>query len=259
MLRLSQNYIGTILRQWDCGQCPALEELSLLSIVISPKLGTILSRLRILRIDNPVLRLSSLYPLLTCTPNLETLVLTDTVPTIDVMFRGDKESLTWYNDDSQGSAIVALPHLTHIDWSFAPSWDSRLLFVLLRAPRLRSFSVCLNNARMRWPAVCDQGSALVFLSSLPVSVPTLEELAVECIDTESLHQAFRKAYLPALVRLQITYLPPLEAPYDLPLLPRLESMFRDPRMLALTHLKLSHFTLDPEETKTTIAKFPGIL
>lgn len=252
------SHISTLLRHWDCAQCPALEELSLLSIVPSPKPDTVFSRLRILRIDSRVLRLSSLYALLASTPILETLVLTDTVPHIDVMFlKDDQGNLTWTSSSSRGFAdVVALPRLTHIDWSFAPPWDARLLFVILGAPRLRSFSVCLNIAPVRWRAGCAEGDPLALLLSLPVSAPTLKELAVECVDTEALRQAFRKACLPSLVRLQITYLPPLNAPCVLPVLPRLESMFRDPRMLALTHLKLSHFNLDPEETKTMLRYMP---
>ena len=33
-------------------------------------------------------------------------------------------------------------------------------------------------------------------------------------------------------------------------------MFRDPRTLSLTHLKLSRFTLGSEETKTTLCYMP---
>ncbi|KZT68498.1 hypothetical protein DAEQUDRAFT_329048 [Daedalea quercina L-15889] len=77
-------------------------------------------------------------------------------------------------------------------------------------------------------------------------------------DTEALREGFRKMNFPLLAKLHITYLPPLETPYDLPLLPRHESIFREPRMLHLTHLKLAHFTLDVDEGKTMLRYMPAL-
>ncbi|EPS95845.1 hypothetical protein FOMPIDRAFT_1043429 [Fomitopsis schrenkii] len=253
------------LRGWDAAACPVLEELSLRVAHVIPKPGTLFSRLKVLKIDNRFLQLSALYGLLVCTPNLETLVLCDTVPTMDVTFhervQGGHRVWWWKQEGARHPfrRVAVLPHLQHIDWSFAPPWDARLLFVFLYARNLRSLSLCLNTGPTRWRVGKVSGDPLGALASLPVTVPALEEVAVECVDMESLRQAFRKANMPALKRLQLTYLPPLDAPCDLPVLPRHESMFRNPRMLALTHLKLSHFTLDAEETKTMLRYVPVLV
>lgn len=253
------------LHDWNAVACSSLEELSLKTVTVVPKPDTVFSRLKVLKIDNRQLQLSELYEMLAGMPHLETLVLYDSVPVMDVTFRqtdqGGHRVWWWKREGAQQPLrrVAVLSCLQHLDWSFAPPWDARLLFIFLEAPNLRSLSLCLNTALTRWRVNRVYGDPLGALACLPVTMPALKELSVECVDVEALRQVFRKANMPALARLQLTYLLPLDALCDLPVLPRHESMFRNPRMLALTHLKLSHFTLDPEETKTMLRYVPVLV
>ncbi|TFY69653.1 hypothetical protein EVJ58_g315 [Rhodofomes roseus] len=234
--------------------------------MVYPRPGVPLPRLRLLKLDHRESLLSELYRLVTCAPNLKTLVLANTVPMQDVILQsasdadGSLPRVLALLDNGDTHDVPMAGCLEHLDWSFAPPAYTWLLFVLLPMPNLRSLALCLNTESTLWPQYMSDDPLFLDIAQngIPVRLSSLQELVVQCIDDGALKHVFRKIRCPVLAKLHITYLPPLHASCELPQLPRLESMFCDPRLYTLTDLKLSHFTLDPDEARIMLRYMPAL-
>ncbi|KAF9813961.1 hypothetical protein IEO21_05397 [Rhodonia placenta] len=250
---------------------PALETLRLRRISPLDFPTCTLPNLRTLHIDFPNntsrhLRMSNLCAMLSRTPSLSELTLNGSVPLMDIYV--DIRPTTLVNPDLPPRARrtplqicpVALPRLSSFECSFPPPRDLWLFFHFLAVPALRLLELSFNAYTARWlqlyndqlseatvnPILGEQPGPLAQLSQL-------EDLSVECVDIEGLTMALKRLNAPALKSLSLTYLPAEPKPGPLlPQLPRLESMFREPRIPTLTRLSISCFDLDLENTKTML-------
>lgn len=115
-----------------------------------------------------------------------------------------------------------------------------------------------------------------------IILPTLKTLCVDCSTGDTLRHPFRRIDVPALETLSISNTEAnhrkkldddfavYEGPawvachasktfaYTLPYLPRLESIFRDPRLPFLTSFSLASFAIVPDSVETLLAYMPAL-
>ena len=101
---------------------------------------------------------------------------------------------------------------------------------------------------------------MISLQALLVQMDSCKELSVQCVDGDVLTLVLRHLALPALGTVAIANVGCRRRSGELPsaMFPRLESIFRDPRLLHLTHLTLSHFQLDPEHMESLLGYMPAL-
>ncbi|KZT00897.1 uncharacterized protein LAESUDRAFT_522650 [Laetiporus sulphureus 93-53] len=214
-------------------------------------------------------QMSELCALLSRAPILAELVLDAATPALDVCLSYDDLPHSdggphMKRETPHEIHPIQLQKLTRLEWSFAPPKDCWAIFCFLAVPVLRELELCLNTGRTRWAQA--ENNRMINEPETPpvgrhrnrtITFEQLEVLSVECIDSDGLTDAFKKMHFPALKRLSIAYIPPRRQ-RSLLVLPRHESIFREPRMPSLTHLSLSCFELDLETTPTMLRYLPSL-
>ncbi|KAH9475775.1 hypothetical protein JR316_0011334 [Psilocybe cubensis] len=211
-----------------------------LEIVYSPRSTT----------NHYFVKMSSLCRFLTLTPRLEELVLANTVPYFDVYPSSEAPDVS-ARENKEEMQPVNLLHLKSIDWTFPFCGDIHRLLSLINAPGLERLDLWVNDPPRRLDIDYVRGYTYTSSSySLrnTVTYPSLRDLSVQYAGEEASSLSLRNFSFPALEKLAFTnidtaarrpggYMP------SLPVFPRLESIFRDPRLPNLTHLTLSHFEI----------------
>ncbi|KAJ6555216.1 hypothetical protein DFH09DRAFT_1165814, partial [Mycena vulgaris] len=200
-----------------------------------------------------MLRMSQLVRFLNCTPRLEELGLSNTVPYMDVCL--DVEDTLQLADAPEQVHPVELLHLRILEWTypFGPDMHHFLSFLVIPAleridvgvdelPVLRSNVLLLRG----YP---DTAASQLFASHRVIDLGALRDLSLQCLQEDTIGSVLRKFVFPVLEKLELTHVgergrgPGTGGP---PTFPRLESMFRDPRLPLLTHLTICRFEISGE-------------
>ncbi|KIM36314.1 hypothetical protein M413DRAFT_449199 [Hebeloma cylindrosporum] len=213
--------------------------------------------------DYYFLRMSTLCRFLSLTPLLEELVLSNTVPYFDVTLPQDGGPVSNINGNANSSFVemnpVVLKHLKSIDWTYPHTGDVARFLSMIEASALERLDLWVEEIRPKRHG-CDD---LLFtrgysISSSPHKLfrgftaaiyPALKDLSLQCAGDDTAACVLRKFSVPALERVAFTNIDTdvkKGETSSLPVFPRLESIFRDPRLPHLTHLTLSHFRLSSE-------------
>lgn len=126
-------------------------------------------------------------------------------------------------------------------------------------------SKCKKLAALLHPTFVHVGDSAAVQPVLELS--NLKILRANCTSGDVLRSPFLRLYLPALETVSLSNRKsslqeagPQRLAYNdldqLPQLPRLESIFRDPRMPHLTHLLLSGFAISPEQASQMLGYMP---
>ena len=201
------------------------------------------------------LKMSSLCHFLAHTPLLEELILTNTVPYFDVILATDGTSDNL--DIPFRRRSVKLNHLKTLEWSYPFAVDIYQFLSLIDAPGLEKLDLWVEDfPAKRSEALFIRG---YMLPSSPhkysrgiVDYPSMRDLSLQCVGEETTSSVLRKFSFPILEKVAFTNVDSTvrqnpEIATALPVFPRLESIFRDPRLPSLTHLTLSHFKISPEQ------------
>ena len=201
------------------------------------------------------LKMSSLCHFLAHTPLLEELVLTNTVPYFDVVLATDGTSNL---DIPYHIPPVNLVHLKTLEWSYPFAVDIYRFLSLIDAPGLEKLDLWVEDLpAKRNDTLFVRGYMLT--SSSPhkysrgiVNYPSVRDLSLQCVGEDTTSSVLRKFSFPVLEKLAFTNIDSTvrqnpEIATTLPVFPRLESIFRDPRLPSLTHLTLSHFKISAEQ------------
>ena len=201
------------------------------------------------------LKMSSLCRFLAHTPLLEELVLTNTVPYFDVIpaTDGTPDNL----DFPFQRPPVKLDHLKTVEWSYPFAVDIYRFLSLIDAPSLEKLDLWVEDLpTKRSDTLFVRG---YMLTSSPnkysrgiVNYPFMRDLSLQCVGEDTTSSVLRKFCFPALEKVAFTNVDSTirqhpEITTALPIFPRLESIFRDPRLPSLTHLTLSHFKISSEQ------------
>ncbi|KAH8106159.1 hypothetical protein BXZ70DRAFT_1037829 [Cristinia sonorae] len=278
------------------GKFPTLEHLRLTQVSPSDLPPVKLPTLRTLCLHFPhkqqageqrdlthLLRMSGLCAILFRAPNLEELIIDDSIILMDIRLRP-------YNNDAHGPPVdrgrrethhvvspISMDNLTRFQWDFAPARDLWRFFYFIRMPSLRQLDIVLDRSDERWlqlrgglvSAIGNIQPISELLTYPVVRFDMLEDLRVECLDTDGLSSAFRKLDFPNLRTLSLTFVElnvPMHQKYHRSYvlssissqLPRAESIFRDPRLPNLVSLELTNFHLDGPHTKGTLLYMPAL-
>ena len=200
------------------------------------------------------LKMSSLCHFLAHTPLLEELVLTNTVPYFDAILATDG---TDNLDIPFRRPPVNLDHLKTLEWSYPFAVDIYRFLSLIDAPGLEKLDLWVEDLpTKRSDTLYVRG---YLLTSSPhkysrgiVNYPSVRDLSLQCVGEDTTSTVLRKFSFPALEKLAFTNVDSTvrqnpEIATTLPVFPRLESIFRDPRLPNLTHLTLSHFKISAEQ------------
>ncbi|KDR73231.1 hypothetical protein GALMADRAFT_251813 [Galerina marginata CBS 339.88] len=205
--------------------------------------------------DYYYLKMSSLCRFLALTPRLEELILVNTVPYFDVRL---PDGATADNADHTLIEMkpVRLNHLKSIDWTWPYTGDVHRFLSMIDAPAMEKLDLWVEDlAQKRNDTLFLRGytsplSPHRFIRSI-VNYPSLRDLSLQCAGEDTTSSVLRKFSFPALEKVAFTNVVPAARIGEnrLPVLsifPRLESIFRDPRLPNVTHLTLSHFKICPE-------------
>ena len=197
------------------------------------------------------LKMSSLCRFLAHTPLLEELVLNDTVPYFDVILATDStlDNLVYRHP-------VKLDHLKTLEWSYPFAADIYRFLSLIDTPSLEKLDLWVEDLpTKRSDTLFVRG---YILASSPhkysrgiVNYLSMRDISLQCVGEDTASSVLRKFNFPALEKVAFTNVDSTvrqnpEIAAALPVFPRLESIFRDPRLPSLTHLTLSHFKISPE-------------
>lgn len=208
--------------------------------------------------DYYYLKMSSLCRFLALTPFLEELTLANTVPYFDVSL----PALDGATPDDADSSVtrmkpVKLEHLKTIDWTWPYTGDVHRFLSMIDVPALEKLDLWVEDLpqkrsdahNIRNPYT-SSFSPHKYLRGA-ISYPVLRDLSLQCAGDDTTPSVLRKFSFPALEKVAFTNVVTapdgrLGATGQLPVFPRLESIFRDPRLPNLTHLTLSHFKISSE-------------
>ncbi|KAF8205965.1 hypothetical protein K438DRAFT_1715127 [Mycena galopus ATCC 62051] len=197
-----------------------------------------------------MLRMSQLVRFLNCTPKLQELVLANTVPYMDVCL--NREDAVQISNSFLKVDPVELIHLRTLDWTYPFGPDIHHFLSFFNSPVLEKIFVGVeelpipptNVLLLRgYPATA---ASQLFASHRVIDLASLRDLSVECQHEETLGSVLRKFAFPVLETLELTHVERQASRDKLPTFPRLESMFRDPRLPVLTHLTICRFQISAE-------------
>ena len=251
----------------------SLRLLSIQFSTVAPSVTTIRSP--------PLFRMSTFCSFLARTNFLETMIISECTPLMDVYLHtgpGHRAPLVSSSispiQASSPCSVVQLPHLRRLDWTLAPPKDLWRLFHFLETPNLRELNIWLGKAEDRWTAISNNTIVSMpssySLSLQPVNelvtLSNLRELRLFCSDIDGLPLIRSKMQLPALETLEVSFvgpaptrpLPRSATPTDTPELPSLEYIFRDPRLVKLTHLTISGFMLHFTQVTLMLSYMPEL-
>ncbi|KAJ3491457.1 hypothetical protein NLI96_g697 [Meripilus lineatus] len=214
-------------------------------------------------------KMSEVCAFLYRSPNLEELIFDDSVPLMDIQLSLDDSihSLPPVAPNSRKTRFritpIVMQKLTRFEWSFPPPKDAWRFFYFVEMPSLLRLDMVLNTPQTRLTQLFGGVLSLVDTAqrvSEDVTDPlihfeALEDLRVETLDTDSLYQAFRKLDFPVLKKLSLSF---IHSQKNSPKLPRIESIFREPRMPNLVSLTLRNFKLHLDETHMALRYMPAL-
>ncbi|KAJ7080654.1 hypothetical protein B0H15DRAFT_856701 [Mycena belliarum] len=199
-----------------------------------------------------MLRMSQLVRFLRCTPKLEELVLSNTVPYMDVYL--DFADSAQIANGLQQVQPVELAHLRSFEWTYPFGPDMHYFLSFLTVPSLERIDIGVDELPVLRANVlllrgyADTASSQLFASHRVIELTSLRDLSLQCLQEDTIGSVLRKFAFPALEKLELSNVGTRErtsAP-RLPVFPRLESMFRDPRLPLLTHLTICRFEISAE-------------
>ncbi|KAF8067044.1 hypothetical protein FPV67DRAFT_1497668 [Lyophyllum atratum] len=211
------------------------------------------------------LKMSALCRILELTPLLEDFTLSNTVPLFDTFLPEDNMDP---NPDMVTRPRVLLPHLKRLEWSYPYPGEVHYFITFFDMPAMEKLDIWVQDLqvgrRYGWH-VSSPHNELISIASAsrgrsPVSsLLTLRDLSLQCTggDTNSL----RRFEMPFLERLEITNADVQARIGSIPLpILRLEYVLRDPRLVHLTHLTLSHFDVsrEPGRGESLFGYFPAL-
>jgi len=219
-----------------------------------------------------VLRMSDLRQFLGLAPQLTELVLSDTVPFFDVLLNAESDpdppnfEPGEILSTSSLTRSVELPHLRSLEWTYPCPSDVHRFIAFLFAPSLEILDLCLDDMSLIGPNTArtrgyDDANAAGDDTTMPhvIQLGSLKELGVQCVDDDALTLVFRRLLFPVLEKVAIANVDARRrSGGTLAPLPRLESIFRDPRMPSLTHLTLSHFQVNQECGRSMLGYMPAL-
>lgn len=198
------------------------------------------------------LRMSSLCLCLEFAPNLEDLTLANTVPYFDTVLMGD--TITNVSSDVKARRRAPLRRLKRFDWTYPYALDVQQFLPFFDTPALEKIDLWVEVDRgdfmpRRPPAL---SAPPEFQIPGGQDFPLLRDLSLQCANEETTSTVLRKFTFPVLENFELINADASARTGDQPLpsVPRLESIFRDPRLPHLTHLTLSHFEIPQELNRT---------
>lgn len=199
-------------------------------------------------------KMSALCAFLSFTPLLEEIILNNTIPYFDVTVSSQNTPAGGAGTAQIARQAVRLEHLKSIDWTYPSATDIPRLLSLINAPKLEKLDLCVEDAAPHpYPSVPLPADDVA-------TFPALRDLALQCNGGDATISALRKLLLPALKKVEFASFDTAarDAHPALPTFPRLESVFRDPRLLNLTHLTLSRYNVssDPERVEALLGYMP---
>ncbi|KAK7052558.1 hypothetical protein R3P38DRAFT_2861023 [Favolaschia claudopus] len=201
-----------------------------------------------------MLRMSQLLRFLNCTPKLQELVLTNTVPFMDVYLNGEEVVHTTTRNLPMDP--IELLHLDILDWTYPFGPDVHHVLSFFHVPALRKVFIGVeeypvptaNVFLLRGYSVTV--TSQLFGSNRVLELSSLRDLTLECRHQDTIGSLLRRFSFPVLETLEITHVDGsarhAASRDQLPTFPRLESMFRDPRLPLLTHLTICRFQISAE-------------
>lgn len=202
-----------------------------------------------------VMHISELRRFLALMPQLRELVLSDTVPTYDVpTASGQLEPGEILDESLQAGVAVELARLQSLEWSYPHPADVHRFLAHFAVPSLAKLDIYLDGPMIEPPEETRTWIPRV------VQLDWLQELRVLYVDDDSLKSALRRLELKMLVKVEIANVDPCRRCGDLTNadIPRMDSIFRDPRMPYLTHLTLSHFYISSEHGRLMLGYMPAL-
>ncbi|KAJ7240391.1 hypothetical protein B0H12DRAFT_1189595 [Mycena haematopus] len=199
-----------------------------------------------------MLRMSQLVRFLRCTPKLQELVLANTVPYMDVCLSA--ESAVQISNNPKVDPVELL-HLRTLDWTYPFGPDIHHFLSFFNLPVLEKMFVGIEELPIPptevlllrgYPATA---ASQLFASHRVIVLVSLRDLSLECQHEETVGSVLRKFAFPVLETLELTHVDGTGRHTNrdrLPIFPRLESMFRDPRLPVLTHLTICRFHISAE-------------
>ncbi|KAG1814615.1 uncharacterized protein BJ212DRAFT_1300429 [Suillus subaureus] len=215
-----------------------------------------------------ILRMSHVHHFLSFIPELQDLVLTETTPLRDVVLEEHSEGQTADNRFTV-VAPLELPKLRSLTWKFAYPRDVYTFMSFFGMPALERWEILIANSPTRRNDVSslrgnhwDEPDS--FIQAEPLGgvlfMTALKELCISCQDGDSLISSLRQFFFPVLEQLEFAYAGkcPPNCDHKHPL-PRLDYVFRDPRLPHLTHFTLSHLDVFAGHGKLMLGYMPGLV
>ncbi|KAG1844527.1 hypothetical protein DFJ58DRAFT_664792 [Suillus subalutaceus] len=215
-----------------------------------------------------ILRMSHVHHFLSFIPELKDLVLMETTPVRDVVLEEPSEGQTADNRFTV-VAPLELPKLRSLTWKFAYPRDVYTFMSFFGMPALERWEILIANSPTRRNDVSslrgnhwDEPDSFIQAEPLGgvLSMTALKELCVSCQDGDSLISSLRQFFFPVLEQLEFAYAGkcPPNCDHKHPL-PRLDHVFRDPRLPHLTHFTLSHLDVFAGYGKLMLGYMPGLV
>ncbi|KAH8999931.1 hypothetical protein EDB86DRAFT_2802223 [Lactarius hatsudake] len=246
------------------GQLPALRDLT---VTLDPLSGRL-----------EPLRLPFFVRLLACTPHVERLVLLCAGPVFSAPLETNLQAVRPWEDDpgwranSPGALPpVPLENLRELEWTDVHPRTLHLFLMHFLTPRLEVMDIAFASA-----SKCKKLATFLHPSSdtdVVLGQPVLElsnfkALYVDCSSADDLRTPFLRFFFPILETLSLSNRNMSlrwagtqsveDESKSLPQLPRLESIFRDPRMPRLIHLSLSGFAIPSDQVSSMLGYMPSI-
>ena len=216
-------------------------------------------------------KMSTLCRFLTLTSLLEELILNNTVPYFDVALPPTDGGGPDSSDTNHLMRMhaVKLEHLKSIDWTYPYTGDVPRFLAMLDTPGLEKLDLWVEDPPTKRTDLLhvrgylSTSSAHKYIRGI-ATFSCLRDLSLQCAGEDTTACVLRKFSLPALEKVAFTNVDTAAreaaggSESSLPVFPRLESIFRDPRLHNLTHLTLSHFkiSLEPGRAESVLGYMP---
>ncbi|KAI0271251.1 hypothetical protein BC834DRAFT_858462 [Gloeopeniophorella convolvens] len=284
---LRTDVAGTFINPWKMQYYQNLRSLTLRDVPLScvvlgqlPKLREITLGLSAPTLSGSFLDLPYLARLLACAPCVEKLSLLgagpiftlslDSSPNVQCCWEDDA---AWRAEGLEGIPQVPLEQLREFEWTVVHPDALHRLLEHFPMPQLEVLDVAFvdvnkSNAPVVGPNPIPFRTERPLETRSAIRLPNLKVLRVECTSGDALRTPFLWISLPSLetlsvsnTNLNVRWENPRWKDDDsikLPVLPRPESMFHDPRMPHLTHLLLSAVALPSEYVSTMLGFMPAL-
>lgn len=199
---------------------------------------------------------TTLLGLLSSTPQLEELLLHNSVPLFDITLGEDGVPAAL--DSAASVQSVQLSQLRRLEWSYPSAYMVFRLLSFLILPSLEKFDVWVDPD----PRPVHTVSPPRVFPVDPLLFSSLKDLSIQYVDEDAITSIVRRFTLSSLTKLEITNVDTsVRKPGDVTLsvLPRIESIFRDPRLPYLTHLTLSHLEISRDNKADVMLGYMPVL